>query len=414
MDYKAMAKAALERRANLINELRAVTDDATLSDSEKQVRAEALNADIVAAEAEARKHVEDGEREAEVRALGARAEGLAALLAQTPEKREDRDLANELRALARGEVREVQVQADGGIDRLISATPEQRIALLSSTTNAGTTVANTFVAQIIESLRENTPIVQSGISIVTTARGEKMEWPVKTARLSATLVGENTVYTASDMAFTRIDLDAYKYGSYAEASYEMVNDSDLDLVGLLARDFGEALGDAVGAHFLDGTGTNQPQGLRTGTTLGLTGAAIASTFTFDNLIALQHAVIPKYRQNARFYTSDSIVLKLRQLKDNDGRYIYQDSVQVGGFATLLGQPVTVDVLMPSSTAASTKGVLYGDFGRAYQARFVRGVEVFRSDEVGFNKDVIAWKARVRADGIVKDNQAVAALSTPAT
>lgn len=404
MDYKKLAEAALEKRASLVNEVRALDSDSTLSDSDKAVRIERINADILAVEAEARSFVEQGEREAEFRTLAERAGGLLAPVERRAEEN-GRDLEAELRAVARGEVRGIELNADASI--------EHRIATTGTAANAGTLIDTTFVAQILESLRENSPIVRH-CRVITTERGEKMEWPVKNGRLTANRLAENTVYTKTDMSFSRTDLDAFKYGVFAEATVEMLNDSSLPLAGLIATDMGEALADATALDFLTGTGTGQPQGLLTGLTLNVAGGTIANTLTFDNLIKLQHAIIPKYRANALFYTSDAAILSLRQVKDADGRYIYQDAVTVGAPATLLGKAVEVDVNMPAPTAASSKIVVFGDLKKAHVVRFVRGVEVARSDEYGFDRDVVAWKGRVRADSAVQDGAAAATLNTPAT
>lgn len=403
MDYKAMAQAALERRANLVNEARGLNDDTVLSAAEKTERLERINGDIAGLEAEARSLVEQGEREAEVRSL---TERVGALAAPTGERRAaGRDLDAEFRALARGEVRSVDVLAQSAI--------EHRIALTSTAANAGTLIDDTFVATILESLRETSAII-SRARVITTERGETMEWPVKNGRLTANRMNENEVYTKSDMAFARVDLGIHKYGVFTEATVEMLNDSSLPLTSLIATDMGEALADVLALDVLKGTGVGQPQGLLTGLTLNVAGGTIANTLTYDNLIRTQHAIIPKYRGSATWYTSDAAVLALRLVKDNDGRYVYVDSVTAGAPATLLGKAVDVDVNMPAPTAASAKIAVFGDISKALVVRFARGVEVARSDEYGFDKDVVAFKARVRADAAVQDGAACATLNTPAT
>lgn len=405
MDYTALAKAALEKRASLVAEIRSVNDDAVLSDAEKRSRIEAIEADVVAAEGDARRYVENAEREAEFRSLGDRFAKVAGS-AEAPAEARGRDLDAEFRAVARGEQREIDVFATTAV--------EHRIATTGNAANAGTTVDNTFVTTIIDSLREHSPILSAGVQVITTATGEKMEWPVKNGRLLANRMNENAAYTRTDASFTRIQLDAFKYGVSTEATVEMLEDTALPLAALLAADMGETLSDVTTLDFLTGTGTGQPQGLLTGTVLGKTGGTIATTLTFDNLIDLQHAVVPRYRGQAVFYTSDAAVLALRKIKDNDGRYIYQESVTVGNPATLLGKPVYIDVNMPVPTAASKKIVAFGDLNRFFAVRFVRGVRVSRSDEIGWDRDVVAWKASVRCDSFVKDVAACAALSTPAT
>jgi HK97 family phage major capsid protein len=64
-----MAEAALAARARLITELRSVAEDVTLTEADKQLRTERLEADIAAKLDEAEDLITRGEREAEVGAL---------------------------------------------------------------------------------------------------------------------------------------------------------------------------------------------------------------------------------------------------------------------------------------------------------------------------------------------------------
>ncbi|MET9729342.1 phage major capsid protein [Streptomyces sp. NPDC006458] len=401
MDYRAAAKAALEKRANLVTEMRSVNDDAALSDAEKRERIERLDADINGLEAEAREAIERGEREAEVRSLTARAEGLFAPNGNRQEQRgHGESLDEQFRAVARGESRGFEIESDGS---------ELRTATTGSAANAGTTVASTFVREVMQALRESSPFMQAGVRVVTTQSGEKMEWPVKNGRLIASKVAEGATYPKSDMSFTRWEIDSHKVGVIAEATNEMLDDSALPLASLIAEDMGEAIADSTCAAFLKGTGTGEANGLLPAITLNAGTLSLASTGTTatDKVVELQHAIISKYRRNAYFYTSDAGVLFLRKLKDADGRYLWQPATTAGTPDTFLGKPITTD---PNMEWATTKvGLVYGDFSK-YLVRFVRSVQITRSDEYGYDRDVVAWKARLRYDGGVTDGAAFAKLT----
>ncbi|MBK3559317.1 phage major capsid protein [Streptomyces sp. MBT56] len=400
MDYRAAAKAALEKRANLVSELRSVNDDSTLSDAEKRERVERLDAEVNGLEAEAREAVERGEREAEVRSLTARADGLFAPNGDRQEQRNAEGLDEQFRAVARGEARGFEIESDGS---------EMRTATTGSAANAGTTIQSTFVREVMQSLRDSSPFMQSGVRIVTSQSGEKMEWPVKNGRLIASKVAENGVYPKSDMSFTRWEIDSHKVGVIAEATEEMLNDGALPLASLIAEDMGEAIADETGEAWLKGTGTGEANGLLPAITLNAGTLSLASTGTTasDKVVELQHAIISKYRRNAYFYTSDAGVLFLRKLKDADGRYLWQPATTAGQPDTFLGKPITTDPNM--SWASGQVGLVFGDFSK-YLVRFVRSVQITRSDEYGYDRDVVAWKARLRYDGGVTDGAAFAKLT----
>jgi HK97 family phage major capsid protein len=394
MDFAALANAALEERMKLVTELRTIEGDSTLSDAEKRERVERIDRDVTRLEAEARDAVERGEREREVRSLAERAGGL--VLPGAPESRTgDRDEASELRALARGEV--------AGVDF------DLRTATSGTAANAGNTFANTFVAQVIEAMRVRSDFF-SKARVLTTGSGETMEWPVKNGRPTAAQVSENTAYGKSDESWTKTNIGAYKYGVIVEATNEIVDDSQLDILGILAQDAGEAVADKVMADLLVGNGTSKPWGWVTRST-GAVNAANLAGVTTDNLIDLQHSILRPYRKNAVFMTSDSAIQSLRKLKDTTGNYIWQPSLQAGAPDTILGTGIMTDPNIVTS-GAGAKVLVYGDPSK-YLIRQVKNLRVVRSDEYGYDRDVVAFKVTWRGSGDLFDTASVKALTVTA-
>lgn len=401
-----MAENALEKRANLYSQMQGVNDDTALNEAEKRERIERLDGEMRQLEEYARDAVERGEREARAADLFARAGKLFAPRTQDS-KRAD-EVGAELRAVALGEARGFELVTSGDFDTRAAAGPNT--AKLTDTAWAGTTVQNTFVAEVLESLTESSPILSAGVRIISTTSGEKMEWPVKNGKLIAQRVGEGAVYPRSKGSFTRWSVDAFKYGVIAEATLEMLRDSALPLASIVAADLGEAIADATNADFLRGDGTTGPHGLVPATVLSKT-ATSATVVNYDDLINLQHSIRPKYRNRAAFYGSDDFALKARLVKDLEGRYVWQNAVTAGMPDTLLGKAFITDTFM-DSYAASKVPVLYGDYSK-FLVRFVGSVNISRSDEYGWDSDVVAWKANVRADSGLTDAAAVVKLTTPA-
>ncbi|MFD3464799.1 phage major capsid protein [Streptomyces sp. NPDC058682] len=393
MDFAAAAKAALEKRAGLINELRNVEADTSLSDAEKRERVERIDVDVRALEGEAREAVERGEREAEVRSLAARAGGL--VLPGSPDFRSERDEAAELRALARGEL--------PGVDF------DLRTATTGTAGNAGNTKPVTFVAQVIEAMRERSPFLNR-TRLLTTGGGETMEWPVKNGRPTAAQVAENTAYGKSDESWTKTSIGAYKYGVIVEATQEIVDDSALDILGILAQDAGEAVADKVVADLLVGDGTSKPWGWITRAAAGKTVANTAA-LTGDAVIDLQHSLLSPYRRNAVFMMNDTTLAVVRKLKDTTGNYLWQPSVQAGAPDMLLGTPVLTDPNV-AAIGAGAKAIAYGDPSK-YLTRQVKNLRVVRSDEYGFDRDVVAFKVTWRGSGDLFDTASVKTLVTTA-
>ena len=115
-----------------------------------------------------------------------------------------------------------------------------------------------------------------------------------------------------------------------KVSIELLDDSAFDLEEYIAREFAYAFGAAEEQAFCVGTGTGQPTGLFTanGGTVGVT-AASATAVTTDEVISLIYALKAPYRKNAKFLMNDATVSALRKLKDSNGQYLWQPSMQAG-------------------------------------------------------------------------------------
>lgn len=144
-------------------------------------------------------------------------------------------------------------------------------------------------------------------------------------------------------------------------SIELLDDSAFDLEEYIAREFAYAFGAAEEQAFCVGTGTGQPTGLFTanGGTVGVT-AASATAVTTDEMISLIYALKAPYRKNAKFLMNDATVSALRKLKDSNGQYLWQPSMQAGQPDRLLGYEIYTSPYVPTM-AAGALSIAFGDF-----------------------------------------------------
>ncbi|WP_406398805.1 phage major capsid protein [Streptomyces uncialis] len=388
-------KRMQERRAQLWEQAKALLDTAEaagrdLSGEEEQTY-QKLNADIDQIDVRAKDLAE-----AEQRARDADA-AFSGLLArpETPAMRNGDGQDSELRRWARGEIRGVDV------------TPPQGVAFRDLTkgtaTAGGNTVPTTFYGRLMAHLIEVSGIMTADPTVLNTAAGETIEVPVTTAHSTAALTAEATALTESDPAFAKRTLGAYKYGVLLQAARELLTDTGVDLEGYLAMQAGRALGNAFGAHAITGTGTNQPTGVITSATTGKTGGTgVTGAFTADDLIDLFYSVIGPYRNSAScgWLMRDTTMGAVRKLKDTQGQYLWQPSIQAGVPDTLLSKPVHTDPNV-AAVGLSAKSVAFGDFSQ-YFVRLAGGVRFERSDDYAFNTDLVTYRAIVRADGLTID------------
>ncbi|MGW3427499.1 phage major capsid protein [Streptomyces melanosporofaciens] len=389
-----LIKRLQERRANIWEQAKALLDAAEGEKrdltAEEETQYQALNADLDGIDARVKDMAE-----AEQRAKDADA-AFAHLLAKTPEPQQrGQDKDSELRRFARGEIRSIDIRPEGKVSF--------RDLLKGAATAGGNTVPTTFYGQLVAHLIEVSGVLMANPTVLNTASGESIEVPVTTAHSTAAITSEGGTITESDPAFGKRTLGAYKYGVLIQASSELLTDTGVDLEGYLSMQAGRALGNAVGAHLVTGTGSSQPTGIVTSASTGVTGGTgVAGAFTADNLIDLFYSVISPYRNSPScgWLMRDATMGAARKLKDQQGQYLWQPSIQLGVPDTLLGKPVYTDPNV-AAVATSAKSVVFGDFA-AYFVRMAGGVRFERSDDFAFNTDLTTFRAIIRADGLTVD------------
>ncbi|MEU2311173.1 phage major capsid protein [Streptomyces albidoflavus] len=387
-----LIKRLQERRANVWEQTKALLDAAETEgrglSAEEDETYQRLTGDLDQIDARVKDMTEAEQRAADAEA----AFGKLLARPQTEDRKapvEDSDL----RRWARGEIRSFEVAPSEEARDLVKGTP----------TAGGHTVPTTFYGQLIEHLIEVSGVMMAGPTVINTSSGENIDMPVTTAHTTAALVAEGGTIPEADPAFAKRTLGAYKYGDLLQISSELLTDSAFNLEEYLSRTAGRALGNAFGAHAILGTGTNQPTGVVTSATSGKTGAgAVAGAFTADDLIDLYYSVIAPYRNSTScaWLMRDATMGAVRKLKDQQGQYLWQPSIQVGVPDTLLGKPVHTD---PNVAAVGTgaKSVVFGDFSQ-YAVRMAGGVRFERSDSFAFNTDLVTYRAIIRADGVTLD------------
>lgn len=307
------------------------------------------------------------------------------------------DTGGELRAFLRGES-----------GRSYTVMPPQRNAdfrslLKGNAASGGALVPTDFYNRLVAHLIEVSGVMQANPTVINTSGGEVIQVPKTTSHFTASIVSEAAPISTSESTFGQVSLGAYKYGALFQISRELLNDTGVDLEGYLAMNAGRALGNAMGQHFLVGTGTGQPSGVLLGATGSITGSSgLVGAPTSDNLIDMYYSVIPPYRasRSCAWMMADTTVGKVRKLRDTVGQYLWQPSLAIGVPDTLLGKPVYVDPFVPTA-ALGAKSVIFGDFSQ-YFVRLAGGVRFERSDEFSFDKDLVTFRALLRADGALVD------------
>ena len=250
----------------------------------------------------------------------------------------------------------------------------------TSSGDAGNVINQRLIASLQEAFTFYGGMTQVA-EVITTANGRDFIWPTfdDTSNSGSMVAEAGAAGTASNPTFAKPTLAAYKGTTgILKMTWESIRDTDVDLVPLLGRAFGERLGRLVNTKATVGDGSGTATGITVGASAGVTAAA-ADAITFDELIDLEHSVDVAHRNGATFMTNDSTVKLLRKLQDADNQYIWQRAVTAGAPSTLLGYNVVVNNDMPAA-ATGNVSVVFGDLS-AYKLRLVEQVRIYRLEEL---------------------------------
>lgn len=266
--------------------------------------------------------------------------------------------------------------------------------------NGGFLVPTEFEKQIVTALDENN-VIRSVANVIKTAAERKI--PVAASHVAAQWTAENGAYTESNPTFAQKAIDAYKETALAKVSIELLQDSMFSVEAYLANEFGRAFGILEEEAFCVGTGTGQPTGIfnaydddapvggEINVITGTSGAVKG-----DDLISLIYALKAPYRKNAKFLMKDSSVAEIRKLKDGNGVYMWQPSLQAGQPDKLLGYDLLTSAYAPE-IAANALPVAFGDF-HSYWISDRSGITIQRLNELYSANGQVGFIATKRCDG----------------
>lgn len=258
-----------------------------------------------------------------------------------------------------------------------------------------------FERTLVEKLREAN-VMRQICKVISTNAERKIA--IATTPSSAVWVPENGDIPESTMAFSQKSLDAYKLTDLIRVSVELLQDSMFDIESLITADFARAIGAAEEEAFLVGTGNGQPTGLFSTTGGADIGVNAANVINFDDVISLVYSLKSPYRRNASFLMNDTTVAFCRKLKDNNGQYLWQPSLQQGEPDRLLGYPLYTSPYVPE-IAPGALPMAFGDFNN-YWIADRSGRTLQRLNELYAGNGQVGFLGMSRVDGKVILNEGI--------
>lgn len=285
----------------------------------------------------------------------------------------------------------MRTRAGEGLDSVV------RNALQVGTdTEGGYLVPDEFERTLVEALEEEN-IFRRLAKVITTSSGDR-KIPVVASKGTASWVDEEGTIPESDDSFGQVSIGAYKLGTMIKVSEELLNDSVFSIEAYISREFARRIGNKEEESFIIGDGSGKPTGILAatgGAQLGVTTAS-ATAITIDEVLDLFYSLKAPYRNKAVFIMNDATVKAIRKLKDGQGQYLWQPSLQAGTPDTILNRPLYTSAYVPT-IASAAKTVAFGDFSY-YWVADRQGRMFKRLNELYAVTGQVGFVATQRVDG----------------
>ena len=208
----------------------------------------------------------------------------------------------------------------------------------------------------------------------------------------------------STMDFGARELNPSPLAKSIKVSRTLLRRSALNIDSLVRDRLSYKQGITQEKAFMTGSGADQPLGVFTAATAGITtGRDVATNntttaFTADGLINAKFSIKGAYYSRLRWVFHRDSVKMLAKLKDGDGQYMWSGSIVAGEPDRLLGFPAMVSEYAPNTFTAGLYVGILGDFSNYWIAEAL-GIQIQRLDELYAATNQVGYIMRSELDGM---------------
>lgn len=378
-----------QQRAQLVVDMRTILDKAESEKrsltAEEQQQYDQMDKDFDALGEDIKRLEKQMEREEFMQASSGLAAGKPPL-----NQPEDKKNARETEAYSRAFNNYVR----GGRDAM---GPDDFKALQADTDTAGGFVVTPqqFVLELLKSV-DDAVIIRQLARKFTVEKAQSLGVPTLDADPSdADWTSEVDTGQETDIAFGKRELTPHPIAKLIRASNKLLRSASIDVEALVRDRLAYKFAVTQEKAFMTGSGVNQPLGLFTASTNGIsTGRDVSTGNTAtdigsDGLIEAKFKLKPQYWKGAQWIFHRDAVKQIRKIKDSTGDYIWRAGIETGQPDTILDVPYQMSEFAPNTFTTGRYVGIIGNFEYywivdALDMAIQRLVELYaRTNQVGF-------------------------------
>lgn len=306
-----------------------------------------------------------------------------------------------------------------GNDSAIKDMQYKAVTIAGTGTEGGVLVAPQLNERILATIK-NASAMRSLCKIVTVT-SNVADFIIDPYLSGAGWAAETDARTeTSTSSFQKVSVPVHEIYALPKASQRILDDSAFNIEEWIIERVAEKFIALENDAFTKGDGVNKPSGILTKNVVAADAwvwnkIAVIKTGVVDNfptsnpadvLLDLLYSLKAGYRQNAVFMMNSKTLNRIRKFKDNDGRYLVQDTITEQSEPLLFGYRVVINEDM-DDVVASKLPILFGDFSKGYVIVDSYDIRILRDPYSA--KPHVYFYVTKRVGGDVLDYDAIKAL-----
>lgn len=213
-----------------------------------------------------------------------------------------------------------------------------------------------------------------------------------------------TVSEDTNMEFGKRELKPHPLSKLVKVSEPLLRNSALPIEGIVNDRIGYKFGVAMEKSYMTGNGSQQALGVFTASADGIPTSRdisegnTATEITADNLIAVKYSLKAQYMSTAQWLFHRDAIKQLAQIKDGNGRYMFDLSDKPGVPDMLLGRPMMMSEYAPNTFTTGQYVGMFADFSHYWIADSL-ALQFRRLNELFALNNQIGFIARMETDGM---------------
>lgn len=278
----------------------------------------------------------------------------------------------------------------------------QKSSLNSSTEAGGVLILQTLYNSIITEINARSPMRQ--LASIETISTNALDIISEDGKFSSGWIGEveaREETTAAKLKQQRI----FVHELYAQpkASQALLDDATIRVENWLGERLRDSFVKMENNAFINGDGIKKPRGILSPDHDKIEEVKMGNKITADGLLDFINSLKEEYLANATLLMNRITLSEVQKLKDNQGRFIWQQSLSDSFKQTIFGIPVVCSSDMPPLDKKGN-AIAIGDFKTAYKIVDRSGINIMRDPYT--EKPFVKFYAVKRVGGDVVNQEAI--------